>query len=408
MNTKKLCLLLSLFWVSPLFAETPLDCPDINSTGALLRCAMDNAPQVQDLKLASIQAEHGIAAQGQTINPRVEFQGEGIGSNNTRYEFGYYHTIELGGKRERRKDLARSQVSLAQAQMYQARQQVAVATMTDLVRLRQIRAEQGILTEAIRTFEALIARFTKARGLSPEQKASVTAFILAKEETDLHQTALANEEDTILGGLELLVGKKLVNISSILPQMSFKWEVLVPQSINAPELQLAQAAIDLAEAEAQIQASVASSNLELGPRLIAENTSSGQTTRLGFLISLPLPLYHSNQGGRSQAEVAKERARTHFERTQSRLQQELERSLRIYRSASAAFKRNVRHNEVKHQHSELHGFIKRGLVEASVVIEVHRQILAYQRQLHLLELEGVSAYWRLQALQGNIQTMVSK
>jgi len=402
MKLRVYLMLLSFLGTTPLSASAQQECSQINSEKSLIQCVLLNAPALQDAKLLVEEQERGIDAQSQPINPRLEVAGDVIGGDNKSLEVGYYHTFEMGGKRTSRKNFAASRVSIVNAQLKQIQHRLVMDTKLDLLRLRQIQTEMNILAETIHSFDELVSRFKQASGLSPEQKASVTAFTLARRETAIHQKTLFNEQRKLLGLLELRAGKKIPNIESILSPHISTWPKLKSDPIDDPSIKVAQAEIVSAQASVQVQNSLSSADLEVGPKITIENGPTGQTTRLGFGLSLPLPIYHSNQGGTAQAEASKGRIIAQLERLKNRLKQEFERNVEIYQSAVETFKTFDQEKDIEQRHKELHSFIKRGVVEAAIVIEVHRQILAFQGQLHQLEQEGNTAYWKVLSLQGKI------
>ena len=74
--------------------------------------------------------------------------------------------------------------------------------------------------------------------------------------------------------------------------------------------------------------------------------------------------------------------------------------LKTYISASNSVENALRRAMVKKRHHKLHKLLNRGIVNSSLVIEMHREVFEFYERLHAQELKAIDSLWQLYALRG--------
>jgi outer membrane protein TolC len=221
---------------APAIAAEPA-CPALSSPQSVLDCVLRVHPAAKGSAALLLQAEALGSAAGQRPNP--EAAGTGVfGDSQDQMQVSLLHTFETGGKRGRRLDRARAEALELGAEALSVKEEIAVDTVSDLFRLRQIREELKLLQEALDTFSR-IARQLRARPRrSPEQEVSLSVFQLAERDYSVKRSALEGETLALRRELELGLGAPLPDSDSVLPARRTQWPDLgapgSPRRLCAP------------------------------------------------------------------------------------------------------------------------------------------------------------------------------
>ena len=181
-----------------------------NNLDALVQSALANNRELLATRLRLAEAEGLLRQAGVRPNPTLEIEG-GTGrplrtTGEEEYSAGYFHPIELGGKREKRRRVAEVSVDLAKAEFDERARQ-----LTSEVKLRAI--EALVKTEKSRTLERLANvndqayRLTAAR-VSEGDLPSLDAKLLLVEKTrnEAQRAALSGQLESDLIELKRFIG----------------------------------------------------------------------------------------------------------------------------------------------------------------------------------------------------------
>lgn len=382
-------------------------CDALKTPNDVLKCIVANHAAIQVGKAKVNEVALAVDVASQRPNPELEVEGTDQVGTGFSSEVSLLHTFELGGKRSARMQLAEREKDLLSAELLNRKEQLTVQTVSDLYRLRQIDHEQSIVDEIISTFQRITKQYSKAGRLSPEDDMSVSVFKMALEENKLKRNSLINERQGILARIESGIGKKLSIPKQLLPAIKRDWPSLSPSDLSGSQIIKAKKELELANANYNLEKSHSWPNLSIGPKIEIEN--SGETeTRYGLALSMPLPLYQANGGGRAKslAGIKRNEIKLKFERT--RLERRKSYLHGVYQRVSQGIAQTLSNKQVSLKHKNLHKMINRGVVSAPIVIELHRQIMDYYEKLHEQELEGVQALWQIAALEGRVLTEILK
>ena len=163
----------------------------------------------------------------------------------------------------------------------------------------------------------------------------------------------------------------------------------------------AKTEVELSNATYNLEKSQSWPNLSIGPKVEIEN--AGETeTRFGLALSIPLPLFQANGGGRAKSLAGVRRSEVQLRFAKTRLERQKDYLHEVYQRVSQGIAKTLSNKQVTLKHKNLHKMINRGVVSAPIVIELHRQIMDYYEKLHEQEIEGVLALWKIAALEGRI------
>lgn len=377
------------------------ECEKLETPNDVLKCIVENHSAIQVDKARVSEVALGIDVASQRPNPEFEFEGtDQIGTGFTA-EVALLHTFELGGKRSARMKHAERERDLSQADLMSSQEQLVLQTVMDLYRLRQIDHELEIVEEIVSTFQKITSQYSRAGKLSPEDNMSVSVFSMALEENKLKRNSLTSEKQGILARIEGGIGRKLTINESLLPKVKVDWPDLRPSELAGSQILKVKTELELSNAAYGLEKAQSWPNLSIGPKVEIENSGTIET-RYGIALSVPLPLYQANGGGRARSLAGVTRSELNLKYTKSRLERQKQYLYEVYQRVSQGISKALSNKQITLKHKDLHKMINRGVVSAPIVIELHRQIMAYYEKLHEQELEGVTALWQIAALEGRV------
>lgn len=390
----------SMVFVVAVLSQAHAACPSPRTAQAVLDCAVNSAPEVREAEARNAAALAGEGAAKQRPNPEVDAKGV-WGGGRSRMELDLLHTVEVGGKRAARRELAAAERQAAGAASYLAKGETAVRSVAALYRLRQIDAENAIIGEALETFSRIRGQLKSRPRLAPEQAVARSIFELAEGDYKLKKAALMAEKEGLRLDLEVAIGGAL-SVEE-LPRRKADWPVLEErQTSESPEAAQGQAVLSAGRAGTRSAEAASWPDVKLGPSLERETAGSVRQNALGLNLTLPLPLYHRNASGRQQARRTEEAARIESEVRLARLQAERRAAVARYKAAVAALQDVSVPSELERKHEGVEDFFQRGLIPSSLVIEAHRQIYEFTRDWHEQELTAIRALWRVRAIDGRM------
>lgn len=400
---------LIILFSSESFAEqSPGSCQPIKSAEDFLRCALEKHPAVQRAQIEVSRASKREGKASAFSNPEIETTttyGKNLGDRLWTFESSLNQKFEMGGKRSSRIDIARAEADRSNASLKQAKEAAFFEVIHSLNRHRQIHEEIEIVSEAIAAFEKVESLYRKRGRLSAEQEIASEIFALALGENRLKRSKLQSEKEELMKRLEFIVGQKLPEDESYLPEFKKIW----PEVPSIPTELFKSSATLLAEAElkssmAELRGAHAESwpDLTIGPVFNWDRDGASDIYRYGLNLNLPLPLWNWNRSGRAYAEQNKLLAERNFEFTKSEVSLERQRLATRYTLAVAAIKTLPDLDRLEKKHSRVEKLFEQGLLSTSMFIEAHRQMQDFVQTRNEEEHEATDALWKIYALDGKI------
>ncbi len=382
-------------------------CEKLNSTQAVLSCALERHPSARVSALATEQAIEATSVAKQAPNPELNSQSifGGETSNKFYSEFNFTHTFELGGKRDSRIKRAAAEVKLIQALQVKSQEEVYLESLIALYRLRQIQEEIGAIDDALQTFTKIAKQYRARPKLSPDQRASLRIFEMAEQDYKMKRSPLEVETDLHLRELELSVGQNFVPQASTLPKRRKAWPLLPSTSaenskIRGTKLLEAEALLARARADLEVARSAAWPDLKIGPTINIQRQTNQSYEAYGFNFTLPLPLYHRNAAGEIYASKGLERASLARIAAERESEDQKAYFRKRYQSAVGALTQSASAAEIAKKHDEVEKLFSQGFLNGMVLVEIHRQVSDFTKTQNEQELAAVESLVRYYALEG--------
>ncbi len=314
-----------------------------------------------ELAAARLDIERGRARLQQAAlrpNPTVDFEqttGRLTGSAGEREtSIGFALPLELGGKRERRIDLARAELNAAEAEIADRERRLAAEVRSAYAEAMAAIRELEI-TENLNNVDAQTARIIEAR--VTEGESAPIEFNLLRVEIERLKARRAIVDGRLQAAL-----LRLKNVTGTPANESLRLrEDLAtptlpdpPASVEAaidialrtrPDLRLARLVEEAAQAglrlaRAQATPDVTAFSKYTMNRSVFDNTPVGvlrdRDRLLSFGISISIPLFNKNQGAKAEAETAIAQARKRREFAEAMVRSEIAIAYTRYQAAQSA------------------------------------------------------------------------
>ena len=376
-------------------------CKSISSSNDILKCVLESHPDVKVQEAQVKEDEEAVNFARQSPNPELDLQGVNNNVGGISGELAVLHTIELGGKRDSRVNVARAQINGSKSRLLKVQETVAVQTVLNIYRLRQIERELESVKERLETFQRIRKRYNQIGRLNPEQQVSVSVFKMAEEDNKLIVNTLISERERILSTFKVILGENFNLQKIVLPPIKKSWPKISLDKVRGADSLIALSSLATAEAESELAKSAAWPDLSIGPRVEVDTGRAGET-KVGIALSMPLPFYNTNNGGRAKAKLHVQKSRLNEMWNRRTLERRVRFLLADYNQSSKIVSRSLIETNIGSKHVELHKLIRRGVVSAPLVIEMHREISEYYKNLHSQELRAIESLWTLYALRGTI------
>ncbi len=383
---------------------THKECPLPNSAEDIINCALDMHPQVKR-DLQEIDSLKNLEEQaGQRPNPI--FSSRYVkGSNNTsELETNLSFVVELGDKRNSRRQLAIAQKDKAIRFKELTQAQVKIQTIKNLYRLRQIFKEQRVLSETLSAFSKVTKQLRKKPVLSPEQESSLTIFEIALEEIKIKKSEIFEEERKVEHYFHVATGHSLEEIKEYLPSIPKKWKkISLKEQIDlSPKLNQLSSFAELAQKNLEIEKSQSWPNLRIGPSFSIDKETYNDNKMIGFNIQLPLPILQTNNGAKAYARSELIRAQKNINLTRAEESHERVEQFKIYKSTTDILNKTMKFSKIDKKYKRIEKLYLRGVISSSVFLESLKQKITYLETRHNREMTALSALWNIYKYNGSL------
>lgn len=309
--------------------------------------------------------------------------------------------IELGGKRGSRIDVAESEIKQATVELNALVAETRLRALFILYRVRQLKDEINVLTEAKETFTHLVGNYRRRPQLSPEQGTTLFNFELALNDCELKLEDANAEFNQLEGDVKLLTGFSIAEISSLLPARKKTWpELNIARELNSPSMRILSAQAELSENELKLAKADVWPTVSIGPSYTMQNQFGEQANILGVVINFPIPVLNQNNGARAIAAKNLTTSRKLYQIEKSILEVRRENLTKTYLSSSKVLGAQADRGSLYKRHGQVESHFLKGLISSPLVLESHRQMFENQRLYHDREIKTLDVYYQLVLLEG--------
>lgn len=384
------------------------------SSNDLVRRALTSNGELAAVRLDIERGRARLRQAGLRPNPTVDFEQttgrftNSLGERET--SIGFALPLELGGKRQRRIDLARVELEAAEAEVADRERRLAnevrAAYAESLAALRELQITEELSNVDVQTVRIVEVRVTEGDAAPLEQN-------LLRVEIDRLRARRALVEGRLQAAL-----LKLKSITGIPASESLRLREELTAPVFAQPPDTIEAAVDIALwsrpdfklarlteeaaraglrlARAQATPDVTAFSKYTTNRSIFDNTPIGVLTDkdrlLSFGVSISIPVFNRNQGAKAEAELAISQAERRREFTEQLVRAEVQSAYQRYeaaRSAIATYEQGVI-DRSRQNIRTIRGAYEVGAFRVTELLSEQRRFVDFQREFT----EALAEYYR--------------
>lgn len=386
-------------------AESAVKCTNPANANDLLKCIQENHPEVVSVEKIN-EVSNKIADQGRAWkNPVISFEslgGSNLGSSVFDSELRLSQAIELTGQRSARSKRGKALGEAFKADGLGKIEEITLTGVKSLFRLSQLKEEVIKIEESISKFKFIKNQYQARPRLNPEQEATLGIIQMAISEFEFRLNQANTERNELL--TELITFSKLskTDIQANLPKLIKKWPELPNSSedLKSSLILKSKASVDLAKSELEV--AKAEAWPEFTVDLIAQNKIDGslQYQMFGAGISLPLPIFQTNQGEKSLKAVEFSKAQNIHQANLKKQEALLEILSNTYKTSVSNLNNTPSDESIEKKHKNAEKLFSQGMISGPLIVETHKQIIEYTQIRNQEELKAIEALWTLYILQG--------
>ena len=381
-------------------------CDNVVNYNDVVNCAEKMSPEVLGSEAEANIKKGQVEASGQLLNPELSLQstsGTLQSERRTETDVSLAFPIEIGGKRSARKQVAEAELAKSGKELEIKRSEVRKNVILKLNRLRQIYDEVALVEESREAFAKLIKQYQGRPALSPEQEVSLTVFKTARGDYNFKKIEYDEELGALASFFKFSTGLTLEQIKKVLPPKISKWPALTSagadpktsplSAVHDADVAVAQGELDQAKGEAW-------PTLMVGPSAKFTQEPGGDMQQWGVNLSMPLPVFSLNGGGKAAAAASVQSAQ--LKRDQW-LEQIAERRMLLeksYRATVDSLNENPNGHELEKRHVKIENQFMRGLISSALVIEAHRSLVDFSKSRNEHEMKALETYLEIQVIDG--------
>ena len=216
-------------------------------------------------------------------------------------------------------------------------------------------------------------------------------------------------QQQILSDLKNQVGCSLdcqdLIINKIIPAAIFNWPEIQSSKyyINGSQFLKIEKSIDNAKAEFELSDSKSWPDLLIGAKIEYDSKNIAG----GFSFSLPLPIFNANQSEKKSKQRKWQIEKDMQKIRKTQLMRRRATLIEKYQKVVAVIKQ-IDLKTIEKNHKKLHQFLKQGILPFALAVETHNEYLSFYEEKHKAELDAITYFWSVLAIDGRIFEEVKK
>ncbi len=340
----------------------------------------------------------------QRPNPEMDIQylrGEQFGQNINTYSLTAKHVIELGSKRDKRIEKAKSYKKLKDSEIDLSLFESNLKATIGYQRVAQLNQTIYTVKEAIQTFDNIIKKLTSRKRLNPEETVSLSTLKLASNHYSAQLNDLENERTILLGKISFLSHCKGLDVNyEYINYNKIQFQKNSLKNVGLKKLE--DLKVDVERGELAIQDSIGYSNLSIGPSFQYQGQDGDASLAAGVALSFSLPLFQTNDGGKLSALKGLASQKTETRNRKELLEIERGNLIEKFNRSLGILSKMPNLASLERDHKKVEKLFARGVVSISMTIESHRQQIEFLKSRFETENDVLDTYGKIILIDGNI------
>lgn len=400
MRTIKLALGATIL-LAPHISRASSDSCDASEIKTLLDCVEQRSTESQIARSRLESAESAAGSVGVFPNPELEFEHSRANKHGgTETEASILFSV-APTKLFAESAQANARVDLAQAETALALSGLRSAVIAGFRKLYNTAKLLEIAKESQVTFAKVVKQYSSRPRLSAEQDASLGVFRMAEKESAAKVIELQRGFDTLTFELQQKYSVKIDLLKS--SWTIKKWPTAPSKNAsaeNSPFVKEIRANKAIFEADYRRAKAESWPELKLGPLINISKDNTEEVRSLGFRLSLPLPLFNLNRGGRAAARKELLVAELHERRGLEALKFNEDLLRRVYAQSVDLLTKLPSDEALKKSHDRLERMFLQGIIPSSLMIDAHQELFDSQEIFSETEQQALDALFKLQIHNG--------
>ncbi len=338
-------------------------------------------------------------------NPELEFetiQGRGLGGRVGNNRIAISYPFQLFGQRSAKKAKAKAESELLKIEGIKGKNGLVAEVALNLYHLMHISEEISTLEMTLETYSNVISQLSSRAMLSPDQDVTLSVFRLAVGDLSFKRSSLISDRKKIEDFFSHIPGMTSKQLEKLLPEHRKNWPdpSLKRSELNGWPIQQVENQLKAAEADFDSSKANAWPELKAGIIYDQEIESSLEVSKVGFNLTLPIPLLNWNSGNKQIAASAYQRALVDKELAHREVKNERSRTIEFYNSSVETLKKSPNEMDVVKKTKNLASKYNRGLINSSLLIEAHRQLFEFRSSQNEIERKTLESLFRIYELDG--------
>jgi len=375
----------------------------------ILNLIKNGHPEILLNKANGLVLEKTIEQAEQTPNPELDLEstvGDSIEGNVYTTSVTLKHTLEIGGKKNSRIEVAKANMSAEMALAEINNENAIVDSVLKLHRLRQIHELIPLYEESISSFKKILRTLQDRKSISPEQSVERETLELITNDYKLKMSHLDSEKNLISRHLVLFTGTNC-NLSRDAIPIEFKLseDFELKNELNSySKVRAAKSTLELSKARYEMEKSNSFPDLRIGPKFEYEKLNVSSTKTIGVSLTFDLPIFNINSGARARASNEIVASSLNLRNIESESLLDYKSWLETYQQYKKNLLSITSKKELEEKHQRIESLFKRGILSTSLVIESHRQLIEFSNTRFEFELGALEALWNIYKMNGEIAT----
>ncbi|OUR95446.1 hypothetical protein A9Q84_16570 [Halobacteriovorax marinus] len=403
---KNLLRMISFLFLIGLNSKVFATC-NISSANEVLDLIKKNHPGINLNNSSKKAIMNTIDVAKQRPNPEFDadyMKGDSIDGDVTTTSLSIKHTFELGGKRDSRVDVAKKYIEVSNNKLKGSNEDIIIDSVVKAYRLRQIYELLPVYDEAFGALSKILKTKKSRKSLSPEEQVESETLVLATNDYLLKIARLNAEKTHLSRHLSFFLGKSCAIPMKALPRdVNLSQKFLGDSGYNRySKLLAARNEVELASAKVALSNSKSLPDLKVGPAFENENINGRNFQSFGLVLSMDLPIFNTNKGGRAISNSELLTANMNLRNIEREASLDLQSWIDKYKAFSSSLKIITNRADLDRKHNRIEKLFKRGIISTAMVIESHRQLIEFANTRFEFELGAVEALWNIYKLNGTV------
>ncbi|AZZ37302.1 hypothetical protein CIK05_11050 [Bdellovibrio sp. qaytius] len=374
----------------------------------LVKCAQGQSADIRMTYQKEKIAGHLEDVAKQWVNPELNLESVSKNSDTIEQSATLYFNVSLGGKRSAKISEARAEYEKSVATGQFDIQNFRLSLMLALHKINHLQTEIKIEEESVATFSKIIKQYQGRAALSPEQDVSLSVFKMALADHQLSLVQLKAEFEKLSEEITVTTGLPKNIVLKNLPKLNNEWPEIesAEEATDSPQLRIAQSELNISKSLKSQAEAESWPDLKIGPKIQVNKAAGESETLTGVSLSMPLPVFSVNGGGREYSKQRLVEAQMSYDLIKSKTVSFRKQLVNKYTNLTTTLNSTLNSKSISEKHEKIEQQFFKGIVPSSLIIEAHRQLFDLESKRNESELQALDSLGQILILDNKFSEVI--